>query len=371
VGLETYLGAAALVGVARYAAAGRPDLTGVLCGLAVLCRPDLAVPGAVLALVLKHKHGSRRRASPAQPAARLAGARRSLALAGLVVATAAALALPWHLFSWFALGGFVPDTLWLKTLEPSFGVGGPTMLTAPATLYAAHWPVATALTALPVALGVCAAGWVVRWWRQPGPQLVLALLAAGWAHYVAMVAIGATPYAWYFAPLVACSTVAVAVAAAYLSPRPTAISTVVLTALCLATAGPMPWDTPPIYGNIATTAQYATIGSQLAPLTHGQPVAGPGEVGDLAFYSSVPVVDAYGDRAVAKPYLDQRYQHAGLMLRAFLRWNWAHRIDPPPPKLRYRLSYASLGLPPGRVVASWPIVTPTRTTPDQVVLTED
>ena len=52
IGLETYLGVTALVGVARYAVAGRPLATGVLCGLAVLTRPDLAVPAGVLVLGL-------------------------------------------------------------------------------------------------------------------------------------------------------------------------------------------------------------------------------------------------------------------------------------------------------------------------------
>src|SRR5438093_951726 len=52
VGLETYLGIAVLLGVAAAALRGQVALTGVLCGLAVLTRPDFAVPAAVLALLV-------------------------------------------------------------------------------------------------------------------------------------------------------------------------------------------------------------------------------------------------------------------------------------------------------------------------------
>ena len=44
VGMESFLGAALMVGVARYAAQRRAVPAGVVTGLAVLCRPDLAVP---------------------------------------------------------------------------------------------------------------------------------------------------------------------------------------------------------------------------------------------------------------------------------------------------------------------------------------
>src|SRR5947209_11731200 len=82
IGLETYLGVTVLVGVARYAVAGRPLATGVLCGLAVLTRPDLAVPAGVLVLGLV---AWRRWAR--------------------VAAVGAAVALPWPLFAVYRLGG--------------------------------------------------------------------------------------------------------------------------------------------------------------------------------------------------------------------------------------------------------------------------
>src|SRR5262245_37678968 len=85
IGLETYLGVTALVGVARYAVVGRPLVTGVLCGLAVLTRPDLAVPAGVLVVGLV--------------------AWRRWAVVAVV---GAGVVLPWYLFAWYRLGGFLP-----------------------------------------------------------------------------------------------------------------------------------------------------------------------------------------------------------------------------------------------------------------------
>ena len=53
IGLETYLGIALVVGVARYALAGRPTSTGVITGLVALARPDLIVFASVIILGLR------------------------------------------------------------------------------------------------------------------------------------------------------------------------------------------------------------------------------------------------------------------------------------------------------------------------------
>ena len=52
VGMESFLVAATLVGVARYAADRRAVAAGIVTGLAVLTRPDLALPAVVLVAVL-------------------------------------------------------------------------------------------------------------------------------------------------------------------------------------------------------------------------------------------------------------------------------------------------------------------------------
>lgn len=103
----------------------------MLCGLAVPVRPDLAVPAAIVALPVACSTNRR--------AARLVA----------VVALAGAVALPWHLFSWWRPGGFVPDTFALKTASASMY-----MASAPVGFYGTIYPVATSLTALPVLLAI-------------------------------------------------------------------------------------------------------------------------------------------------------------------------------------------------------------------------
>lgn len=351
-GLETYLGCAVLTGVARYAVAGRPVLVGVLCGAAVLTRPDLAVPAAVLVLgVLSAGRGLRRWA--------------------LVLPVAAAVALPWHFWAWFHLGGFVPDTTWLKTR----GGGGPadyTMFTAPVEFWGGHFPVATSIAAAPVAAAlVCAAIAVFRW-RQRWARPVLALVVAGWAHVTTLWAIGAAAGGWYYGVVIGASALAVAVTVAT-GHWPARVTTAAVTvgAVVLAVVSlPAPWTVAPIVANLARSPQYMAIARQLGGLTGGQPVASPSEVGAFAFASSVPVVDELTTPALIGPVMDRRYAESGPAMRAFLRWNWAHRPPTSMARPPYRLDFAVIRPPlDGRVVATWPVDTPAAG-PQTLVLTE-
>ena len=98
VGMESFLVAALLVAVVRYATARRVVATGIVTGLAVLTRPDLALPAVVLVAVLF-----------------VAAAPRRPRQAVLAVGVGALVTLPWHIWSWFVLGSFVPDSLIIKT----------------------------------------------------------------------------------------------------------------------------------------------------------------------------------------------------------------------------------------------------------------
>lgn len=348
VGLETLLGAAVLVGVARYAAAGRPVVAGVLCGLAVLTRPDLAVPAGVLALAL------------------LLPRWRS---AGITSGVAAVTVLPWHMLSWFALGGFVPDTVWIKTSGKA-DPGAPTMASAVSGFYATTYPVELALTAAPVAAALVCAVWALRHHRAPWARVVLGFVAAGWAHWAALWLLGVFPQAWYFSPLVICSVVAVAVTTARVAPRAGIVTALVFASACVPAAGPVPWTVAPMSTNWALPDQYAAIGAELAQLTGGQAVGGPGEIGTLAFHAQVPVLDHFSHRAYTRQYLDHRYRIAGPATRAVLRWNWTHRQDPPVPALRYQLTYdSSTPRPSGQVLREWAIGNPGHGT-DRIVLTD-
>jgi hypothetical protein len=355
VGLETYLAATVLLAIVAAALRGRVLLTGLLCGLAVLTRPDLAVPALVLALAL------------GTVAVRPVGAgRRSTDLA-VVVLTAAVVALPWHVWSWFALGGAVPDTTWVRTGDRS----GPTILPA-VSAWGQAYPAATIAGVLPVLAALLCVVPAVLHRHRRWARTVLLLVAAGWAHLLALAAIEAQGAAWYYAPVVVCSSVAVAITAAVAGPRPAAVGAVAVGVAALVgalTTEPVPWTWAPLVSNYARTEQYAAIARQLPVLTGGQPVRGPGELGALAFYGSVPVLDVLSEPAETDRVMEHR-RAAGGVRATLMGASSAHRRSAPPIPTRWVLSFGTSRVePPGRVVRTWPVDTPVHG-PGAVVLTE-
>jgi 4-amino-4-deoxy-L-arabinose transferase-like glycosyltransferase len=347
IGLEAYLGAAVLLGLALVALDGRAVATGVLCGLAVLTRPDLAVPAAVLALGVLV-------APPAGHRTRL----RRLAGLGAVVGVAALVALPWHVWSWFHLGGAVPDTTWVRTGDPS----GATILPAvPGWLLA--FPVPTAGSALPVALALVAA--LVAVWRprRRWAVAVLLLVAAGWAHLGALELIGAQGAGWYYGPVVACSAAALGIAVGAVG-KPVlagvgAAVVVLLAGAGAATSGELPWTSAPLVANLGLTSHYAEVARQLPALTGGEPVSGPGELGALAYYGApVATLDFLSEPARTDEVMRARAAEGGLRAE-LMRLNGIHRRSPPPIRTRWSLDFVDPAAATGRVVRVWQVDGPT------------
>jgi hypothetical protein len=332
VGLETYLGAALLVAVAHYTVAGRPVVTGALCGLAVLCRPDLAVPVGVLVVGLLP-------------------ARRWPSTAGVAVLVAA----PWHLWSWFALGGFVPDTLWFKSGENSWE--GHTLLSE-AVLYWRLFPAATALVLATVVLGV--AGAAVG--RQ---RVAVVAAAAGLAHFAAVSALDTPPYAWYFAPLVASCALAAAVTAA--DARPAVVATVGLTVAGVGFLAQTSWDQGPITYNWGTAAEYAAVGRDVAAITRGELVATAMEIGTVVYFcDGCQLHEPFTDPALGQATIDHRYAQAGRLTRWLMDVNFTHRRPPVEPRPAWTLTAdGSVAASPGAQV--WPL-TSSAHPPTNVVL---
>jgi hypothetical protein len=355
VGLETHLGIAVLIGVAAAALRGHVVITGVLCGLAVLTRPDLAVPAGVLALLLVVRLGN------------ADDRRRPLAYLGAVAVLAALVSLPWHFWSWFALGGFVPDTMWVRTGDRS----GPTIL--PAVQSWIEWyPLAGTASVLVVVAGLVAAIMAARRIAMPWAKAVLLVVLAGWAHLLALAAIDAQGAAWYYGPCVACSVIAVAIIVATAGAaitRACAAGVVGLGALgVIATGGVTPWTWASLVANIGRTQQYAAIAGQLSQLTGGQPVLGPGEVGAFAFYSDVPVYDFLTDPGRTDEFMVGRAMQSRFKA-AVMKWSASHRQPVPPIPVRWQLTFASSNpTPPGSVIRTWPIDSPIRGA-DSVILT--
>ena len=314
VGMESFLGAALMVGVARYAAQRRAVAAGVVTGLAVLCRPDLAVPAVLVLAVLFVG------AAPRAP-------RRMF----LAWAVAAIVVLPWHVWSWFVLGGFVPDTLVIKTggAFPNGEVFGNGPL-----FFFDRWPVAMVLISAVVVAGlgaVIASG--LAWARGSGrlaDRVVVACGVAGLAHYAVYAAMGVSSYLWYYAPSLGLITVCAALGAAELSGRRVGALTAALAVVAgagigLQTALGVPWPFPALFGNWATSSQYLAAGEQLGrAVPPGQSVLAPGEIGALAYGCDCDIVDGFSDHDRLMALVVQREAAAGPVGRLLLRLDTVH-----------------------------------------------
>jgi len=314
VGMESFLVAATLVGVARYAADRRAVPAGIVTGLAVLTRPDLALPAVVLVAVLF-----------------LARAPRAWRGALLAVAVGVLVTLPWHVWSWFVLGSFVPDSLIIKT-SGSFP-GGEVFGNGPLFM-AERWPIPMLVVGVVVGVGaVSVLASAVRWIRGRDrllDRVVVAAGLAGVAHYAAYAAMGVSSYIWYYCPSLALLTLCAAVGAADLGTR---VTGAVVTGLALVAgvavgnqvALGVPWPHPAVFGNWASAADYIAAGTQLGrDVPPGQSILAPGEIGTLAFGCRCDLVDQFSDRARLMSIVDSRLAAAGPVEGFLLRLNFRH-----------------------------------------------
>lgn len=348
VGMETYLGAAVLIGLASYAVANRWVPVGVLAGVAVLARPDLAVPAGVVLSVLLTAHRWR------------------------AAVLAAAVALPWHLWSWFVLGGLVPDTFAFKTVKASGQRLD--MATSIVTYYWVRMPITTVVTAILVLGGMaCAAWWTVggRATSRRGRTAITAVIA-GTAHWVALEVIGAYPQGWYFGPLVVGSALAIAVTAASTarSARPI-VGAYCMVALLTAGVGGVPWGAASMNSNWAHPSEYARIGTEVGTVVGSATVASPGEIGELAYFCRCAIVDQFSDSALAWRLVEARRDQAGTLTHKALTlnsWNRDPGLLPPLPD--YRLVFLqepAQALPP-RTIRWWWIDPPSIPSPYRLAL---
>ncbi|MCD2188465.1 hypothetical protein [Actinomycetospora soli] len=364
VGLETYLGVAVVVAVAVAALEDRPVLVGVGCGLAVLVRPDYLVPVAVVVLLLLRARGP------------LAWLRRT----ATVAIVAGTVALPWHLWAWFELGGFVPDTFSFKT-NPAGG-HVPSLIAMFDSLYWSRTPVAVVVVGVLVLAGWTVALGSVAVGLRRAPRAVLgapsspaavivAFAASGTAHIVALMVINAYPQAWYYGPLVAGCTLATAVALGMRSHRAvlTGVAVYCVIAGLVAGQGGVPWRAADMNSNFTDAATYLAIGRDVSAVVGSAPVASPGEIGALAWGCRCDIVDQFSARGNARPLLDHRYDLGGPLSRAVLRLNARHRPDVPAPVPAYKLRYVRGDDPmPSEVVRTWWAISPQTGLPFRIVL---
>jgi len=326
VGLEPYLTAALLAGLLRYGVARRSVAFGVVAGLCVLARPDTAVVVVVVALVLR----------PAWLRA---------------IGAALAVTLPWYVFSWFALGSALPDTLVMKVGEVWSSAhefwNGP-------LLYLTIFPVATALAFLPVLAGLAAlVGLLVVRPRQPWARAAVAAGLGAVGHYGAYCLLHTAPYHWYYAPLIIGTTFCAAIVAVRSRWAVVAAAGLACAALVVDLQHGVPWTRAAISTNWATAAEYERMGANLRPLVGTAAVESPGEIGTLAYYCDCTIVDAFSDRGHVIAAIEAREQAGGLGA-ALLRLNYLHldRAQAPRP-VEFRLRYEAHEPPAGP--DQWPV----------------
>ena len=310
VGLETYLAVALMVWLVRSALFGGWLGVGMLAGLLVLARPDLVlVDVAVVALA--------------------AGWRRQLwwPLGALVLG--AAVALPWHAFTWVVVR--------IGHLGQAAGLGH----------YLERWTLATSLTLPVLVLGLAAlVAWVGVAVRQrrlaPAGAAAITLAVGGLADYAGLSALQVAPFFWYYGPVLAGLGLCAVVTAAALvrrAPAPgrtavAAVAAVVVLAGGYDVARGVPWDgMAPVRINWATPAEYQAIADGLP---RGAAVESPGEVGTIAFFCNCPVVDYLADPGRMRPYVEEyRALHPGPPWS----WNYARYNPPAPVPATWRVVY--------------------------------
>jgi hypothetical protein len=335
IGLETYLGLALIAALGSAVVARRPVATGVVCGLLVLTRADLAA-FALAALIAVA--GS----SPARTRVRRFAQ---------VLGVASVVALPWFAASWWWLGSAVPDTLLFKVSEVwvgnSFAVG--------LWYYELGFPPAVWLSVLPAVAGLVVL--VVRSaagaHRMGGPA---GLLAVVWGlgavlHITVYLLLKPPPYHWYYGPAIGALSMLAVLGIGGLSRRLQWTVSTISAGLIAATVmflAARPWTVMPISSNWASASEYAILAARVPS---GTTVETFGEVGTVAYFCDCTVVDRLSDRAQVAYLLQAKRAAAGPILRKLLDWNY-HRFKVGPPiRPVYRFAFAED--PTGVHVTSW------------------
>jgi hypothetical protein len=248
----------------------------------------------------------------------------------------AAVTLPWFLFSWIALGSFVPDTFFLKTAQ-RWGSGA-RFLDGPALYYRA-FPFASVASVLllPAAPFAFFGAPAVR-------RIAWTLTAYAAAILVAYALLGPPPCPWYFLqeiiPIALVAAFGVVEASRRFGRASLVLGAAPAAALAWALASqPFPLREQLINVNWGTPERYASIGRAVGAATNPDDViAAHAELGTVAFYSERRLVNEFSDQACSDEILD-RAEYAG---RGWARWlvafNFAWRETKAPARANWRLT---------------------------------
>jgi hypothetical protein len=335
IGLETYLGLALVAVLGSAVVARRPVATGVVCGLLVLTRADLAAFALAALIALTAS-------SPAPTRARRFAQ---------VLGVASVVALPWFAASWWWLGSAVPDTLLFKMTEVwegnSFANG--------MWNYWLGFPRAVELAMPSAAVGlVVLATWSivgVRRWGGPGAVLAVVWGLGAVLHITVYLLLKPPPYHWYYGPAIGALTMLAVLSVGGLSRR-LQLSVSAMGALLIAASvmflAARPWMVMPVSSNWASASEYAALAARVPS---GTTVESFGEVGTVAYFCDCTVVDRLSDRAQVADLLRAKRAAAGPVVRTLLDWNY-HRFKAGAP-IRPVYQFAFAEDPTGIHATSW------------------
>jgi hypothetical protein len=328
IGLESLPFAVILVAGLNCFLYERWNLLALFCGLAILTRPDGVLYGIVMAVLV---------------AATVPGTRRRLFRVGLFSLIVLLAIVPWYWYSWRNLGGFLPDTLWIKRgqnkvwYDYSFGNGF--------SIFYRVFPLAVVSSILLLPF----AGLVL--WNRSRPVRLMAgaLLSYGLLHFLAYTALSVPPYHWYYTPEVVVLILLGSFGfATWVQTRPrhkaplgTAIGGVVLVSVVAVVN--VPAGELPVHSNWATARDYRTIGMWLsANIPPSETIGVIGEVGTIGYYSGLTTVNDFTDVNLATTGIrlgpDAQSEN---VLGRLIRFNIRHRPAPPAlPQPHYQLVFA-------------------------------
>lgn len=362
-GLETTVGVTLLVFLAWSTVRANARWFGIVAGLVVLTRLDLATFVVVLFLSTPRLWKATHHA----------------------VGWAGAVALPWFAFSWVVLGSAIPDTLLIKQDQPwgSFTQG---LIERIGLLY--PWSVGGSLVVPGIGL-LSLLAW--PWWRGgPGlwrTRVIPALGLAGIAYFAAYASLNVPPYFWYYGPTIASLTVCAASLLALLSrvryTRARVIALAMVTTLAMTPAGAawvmraregMPFTRMLMHDNWARPGQYTAIGRELEKIVGNAGVLSPGEVGTLLFFCKCHLVDEFTDRGRVADLIAEAKRSSVLMRANYLLLDEATLVKD---SVTYRLRKKP-GLDPSprgwniyNPGAGWEHLTLTRVRPRNVATTAE
>ena len=255
--------------------------------------------------------------------------------------------IPWYLFSWIYLGSLVPDTLFIKTFQKSWGRW---QFFNGILLYYEKYPLETLLSFLFFPLLFLFVNSRLKKLRKTG----IVIGTVGLGYFVSYSLLGIPPYHWYYIPQVIVIILggAFALTESYYSCihpwRKKLLYSVIVAYIAVPVVGMFHilerdgfyLKEAPIHTNWATHGQYKEVGLRLRELSHaGGTFYFSGEIGTLAFYCRCYLLgDSFSDRRWLKKYIRDHTLSSTIKAVLFKINFMFYKDDSDFPSFSYRLA---------------------------------